>query len=56
LGDRPSLPFLVEWALQVVSFNDPPTTETRTFLHDIPFLRRAALDRDATGTIAILLG
>ena len=55
----PSLPFadyLVQRALPAESCIVPRDTETRTFLHDIPFLRRAALDGDAAGMIARLLG
>ncbi|MBC7961474.1 MAG: class II aldolase/adducin family protein [Steroidobacteraceae bacterium] len=34
----------------------PRDTETRTFLHDIPFLRRSELGPDPAGTIAEILG
>jgi ribulose-5-phosphate 4-epimerase/fuculose-1-phosphate aldolase len=56
---RPSLPFadfLVRRAPQSESCIVPNDTETRTFLHDIPFLRRAELDQDPAAQVARLLG
>jgi ribulose-5-phosphate 4-epimerase/fuculose-1-phosphate aldolase len=56
---RPSLPFpdfLVRRAPAGETRIVPRDTETRTFLHDIPFLRREELSGDATGRIAKLLG
>lgn len=56
---RPSLPFadfLVRRAPAGESLIVPRDTETRTFLHDIPFLRRGELGGDATARIARLLG
>jgi ribulose-5-phosphate 4-epimerase/fuculose-1-phosphate aldolase len=57
---QPSLPFadyLVRRAGAVEDCILPQDTETRTFLHDIPFLRReAAQSPDAPATIARLLG
>ncbi len=56
---RPSLPFadfLVRRAPAGEYRIVPRDTETRTFLHDIPFLRREELSGSATGTIAKLLG
>jgi ribulose-5-phosphate 4-epimerase/fuculose-1-phosphate aldolase len=55
----PSLPFadyLVRRAEAAARLIVPPDTETRTFLHDIPFLRRDELEKDAAGKIARLLG
>lgn len=55
---RPSLPFadfLVRRAESGESCIVPRDTETRTFLHDIPFLRRDELSA-AAGRIARLLG
>lgn len=59
LAARPSLPFtdfLVRRAPAGESRIVPRDTETRTFLHDIPFLRREELSGDAIGRIAKLLG
>jgi ribulose-5-phosphate 4-epimerase/fuculose-1-phosphate aldolase len=56
---RPALPFadfLVRRAPPGESCIVPRDTETRTFLHDIPFLRRDELGRDPAGEIARLLG
>ncbi|NJD62498.1 MAG: aldolase [Deltaproteobacteria bacterium] len=56
---RPSLPFadfLVRRAGKEASRIVPQDTETRTFLHDIPFLRRDELGNDAPARIADLLG
>lgn len=56
---RPSLPFadfLVRRAPAGESRIVPRDTETRTFLHDIPFLRREELGGDAAARIARLLG
>ena len=56
---RPSLPFadfLVRRAGAGESRIVPQDTETRTFLHDIPFLRREELGKDAAARIAGLLG
>ncbi|GAB7026654.1 class II aldolase/adducin family protein [Geotalea toluenoxydans] len=56
---RPSLPFaefLVRRAPMSESRIVPNDTETRTFLHDIPFLRRAELEDDPAPRIAQLLG
>lgn len=56
---RPSLPFadfLVQRAEPGESCIVPRDTETRTFLHDIPFLRRDQPGTDAAGRIARLLG
>lgn len=56
---RPSLPFadfLVRRAPAGESRIVPRDTETRTFLHDIPFLRREEFSGGATGRIAKLLG
>jgi len=55
----PSLPFadfLVRRASAGESRIVPRDTETRTFLHDIPFLRREELGGDAAARIARLLG
>ncbi|MBI5576254.1 MAG: class II aldolase/adducin family protein [Deltaproteobacteria bacterium] len=56
---RPSLPFadfLVRRAPRTESRIVPRDTETRTFLHDIPFLRREELGDAAAEKIALLLG
>ncbi len=56
---RPSLPFadyLVRRAKAGEARIVPQDTETRTFLHDIPFLRREDLEEDASGRISSLLG
>jgi len=56
---RPSLPFadfLVRRAGSGESRLVPQDTETRTFLHDIPFLHREELGEDAPARIAGLLG
>lgn len=56
---RPSLPFtnyLVRRAAPAESCIVPRDTETRTFLHDIPFLRHDDLRQDAPGRIAEILG
>jgi len=56
---RPSLPFadyLVRRAKAGETRIVPQDTETRTFLHDIPFLRREELGEDASGRISSLLG
>lgn len=56
---RPSLPFadlLVRRARQEESRIIPHDTETRTFLHDIPFLRQSELTGDVAASIARLLG
>lgn len=56
---RPSLPFadfLVARARAGESCIVPRDTETRTFLHDIPFLRRSDLGADPAPVIARLLG
>ncbi len=56
---RPTLPFadfLVRRAPRGESRIVPRDTETRTFLHDIPFLRREELGPDAAARIARLLG
>jgi ribulose-5-phosphate 4-epimerase/fuculose-1-phosphate aldolase len=56
---RPSLPFadfLVARAPVGEGRLIPRDTETRTFLHDIPFLRRAELADDPAARIAELLG
>ena len=56
---QPSLPFadyLVARAPAGESRIIPRDTETRTFLHDIPFLRRAELEGDPALRIARLLG
>ncbi|MBI5343151.1 MAG: class II aldolase/adducin family protein [Deltaproteobacteria bacterium] len=55
----PSLPFadfLVRRAPAGETRIVPRDTETRTFLHDIPFLRREELGGDAAARIARLLG
>lgn len=55
---RPSLPFadfLVARAPAGDAAIVPQDTETRTFLHDIPFLRRKDLPQDPAGEIARLL-
>jgi ribulose-5-phosphate 4-epimerase/fuculose-1-phosphate aldolase len=56
---RPSLPFaefLVRRARAGENRIVPSDTETRTFLHDIPFLRSEELGDDAPARIAGLLG
>ena len=56
---RPSLPFadfLVARAAAGETAIVPQDTETRTFLHDIPFLRRKELPQDPAAEIARLLG
>lgn len=56
---RPSLPFadfLIARAGQGEAFILPQDTETRTFLHDIPFLRREDLAGDPAPELARLLG
>ena len=56
---RPSLPFtefLIARAPGGESCIVPQDTETRTFLHDIPFLRRDDLPEDPAPEIARLLG
>ena len=56
---RPALPFaeyLVRRARPGESRIVPRDTETRTFLHDIPFLRREELSTDPAARIARLLG
>ncbi|MCM0082501.1 class II aldolase/adducin family protein [Geomonas sp. Red32] len=56
---RPSLPF-AEFLIGRASADEscilPQDTETRTFLHDIPFLRREELAADPSAQIARLLG
>lgn len=52
----PFADFLVQRAGVGESSIVPRDTETRTFLHDIPFLRRDELGDDAAGRIARLLG
>jgi len=56
---RPSLPFadfLVRRAHATESCIFPNDTETRTFLHDIPFLRRSEIADNPAPQIAQLLG
>ena len=56
---RPSLPFadfLVRRAVPGESCIVPRDTETRTFLHDIPFLRREELAGDSGARLARMLG
>ena len=56
---RPSLPFaefLLARAATGESCIVPQDTETRTFLHDIPFLRKEDLPEDPAPEIARLLG
>ncbi len=56
---KPSLPFadfLVARANDRENRLVPRDTETRTFLHDIPFIRRAELPEDPAALIAGLLG
>ncbi|GFO54332.1 aldolase [Geomonas sp. Red276] len=56
---RPSLPFaefLIGRAASDETSILPQDTETRTFLHDIPFLRRDELAEDPSAQIARLLG
>jgi ribulose-5-phosphate 4-epimerase/fuculose-1-phosphate aldolase len=55
----PSLPFadlLVRRAGAEVNCIEPQDTETRTFLHDIPFIRRSELSDNPAEQIAPLLG
>ena len=55
----PSLPFadlLIAKAGDDCNCIEPQDTETRTFLHDIPFIRRSQLSLDPSGQIAQLLG
>jgi ribulose-5-phosphate 4-epimerase/fuculose-1-phosphate aldolase len=56
---RPAVPFadfLVRRARPEETGIIPRDTETRTFLHDIPFLRGGELEQDAAGVIARILG
>ena len=56
---RPSLPFADFLVARAAAGEDsilPQDTETRTFLHDIPFLRRKDLPEDPAPLIAKLLG
>jgi ribulose-5-phosphate 4-epimerase/fuculose-1-phosphate aldolase len=56
---RPSLPFaefLIARAAKGESAILPQDTETRTFLHDIPFLRKEEVQGDGSEQIARLLG
>lgn len=56
---QPSLPFadlLVAAAAKGETAIVPRDTETRTFLHDIPFVRRADLTGDPASLLSILLG
>jgi ribulose-5-phosphate 4-epimerase/fuculose-1-phosphate aldolase len=56
---RPSLPFadfLVARAPAAATVIVPQDTETRTFLHDIPFLRQKDLPQNPAAEIAHLLG
>lgn len=56
---RPSLPFadfLVRRSATEESRIEPRDTETLTFLHDIPFVRRTELGKDGVERIARLLG
>jgi len=58
LAARPSLPFpmnLVRRASPGESRIEPRDTETRTFLHDIPFLRRQELGSDPAPALARIL-
>lgn len=58
IAARPSLPFadfLAGRAQREESSIIPRDTETRTFLHDIPFLRSSDLGPDAAGRIADIL-
>lgn len=56
---RPSLPF-AEYLMLRSSANEsflvPRDTETRTFLHDIPFIRRSELGENPAKSMADLLG
>jgi len=56
---RPALPFSL-FLLQRAAVGErtiiPPDTETRTFLHDIPFLRAEEFRRDGVAAVARLLG
>ena len=55
----PSLPF-ADFLIQRAASDEhtiiPRDTETRTFLHDIPIIRRSDVDTDRAKTIAALLG
>jgi ribulose-5-phosphate 4-epimerase/fuculose-1-phosphate aldolase len=55
----PSLPF-ADFLIQRAAIHEheivPRDTETRTFLHDIPLLRKSEIDSDPAGAIAVLLG
>ncbi len=55
----PSLPF-TDFLIQRSAADDheivPRDTETRTFLHDIPILRKTELNSDPVGKVARLLG
>lgn len=56
---RPSLPFadlLVRRSAADARALVPSDTETRTFLHDIPFVRLAELAEDPAPQLAVLLG
>ena len=56
---RPSLPFadfLIARSPKGENCILPQDTETRTFLHDIPFLRKGELGDDPAPKIAVLLG
>ena len=56
---RPALPFagfLLGRAPESDTYLVPQDTETRTFLHDIPFLRKEDLAQDPAGAIARRLG
>ena len=52
----PFADFLVRRAAPAESCIVPRDTETRTFLHDIPFIRQVDLGKDSIGRIARLLG
>jgi len=56
---QPALPF-AEYLLRRAADSEhgviPRDTETRTFLHDIPFVRRSELGSDPAAVIATLLG
>ncbi len=55
----PSLPFadfLIARSESGSSCIEPQDTETRTYLHDIPFIRRGDLPANPAGQIAHLLG
>lgn len=56
---EPSLPFadiLIRSAREEENALVPRDTETRTFLHDIPFIRKGELDRQPADQLARLLG